>query len=130
MAAPLIAGNDLTTMPAAIRAILTNRAVIAVDQDPLGRQGYPVLGAAGLWVLAKPLTDGQRAVVLFNQSNAPATISTSASRIDLPSAAGYTLLNLWTGSMTRTAGAITALVPAHGVVMYRIAVQSAPPLRA
>jgi alpha-galactosidase len=130
LAAPLIAGNDLTTMSPAIRAILTNRAVIAVDQDTLGRQGYPVLSAGGLWVLTKPLANGQRAIVLFNQTNTAATISTSASRIGLGRAARYTLLNLWTGATTTTAGAITAVVPAHDVVMYRVAVQSALPLKA
>jgi alpha-galactosidase len=130
MAAPLIAGNDLTTMPLAVRAILTNRAVIAVDQNPLGRQGYPVRSAGGLWVLTKPLTDGQRAVVLFNETNTAATISTSSSRIGLGRAAAYTLLDLWTGAETTTTGAITAVVPAHGVVMYRVAIRSALPLKA
>jgi alpha-galactosidase len=130
MAAPLIAGNDLTAMPPAIKSILANRAVIAVDQDPSGRQGYPVLKSGGLWVLTKPLANGQRAVVLFNQTNATAAITTSASRIGLGGASWYTLLNLWTGATTRTTGAITALMPPHGVVMYRVSVQASLQLKA
>ncbi len=43
MAAPLLAGTDLRHMTAATRKILTNRDVIAVDQDRLGVQGHPVL---------------------------------------------------------------------------------------
>ena len=39
MAAPLVAGNDLRTMSYETRTILTAREVIAVNQDPLGRQG-------------------------------------------------------------------------------------------
>ena len=121
MAAPLIAGNDLPTMSAATRSILTNASVIAIDQDPLGRQGYPVASGGGHWVLTKPLANGDRAVVLFNQGDTPATISTTAARVGLGGAAAYTLRNLWTGSLTRTAGDIAARVPAHGVVMYRVA---------
>jgi alpha-galactosidase len=45
MAAPLITGNDLSTMSATTKAILTNREVIAVDQDALGKQGRVVAGA-------------------------------------------------------------------------------------
>jgi alpha-galactosidase len=96
----------------------------------LGHQGYPVLRAGALWVMTKLLTHGQRAVVLFNQTNSAAAISTSASRIGLGGASGYTLLNLWTGATTRTKGAITAVVPPHGMVMYRVAVQSSLPLKA
>ena len=121
MAAPLIAGNDLSTMSRATRSILTNLAVIAVDQDRLGRQGYPVASANGHWVLTKPLANGDRAVVLFNQTDSSATISTTLAQVGLTSSAGYMLLNLWSGAATETAGVITASVPPHGVVFYGIA---------
>ena len=120
MAAPLIAGNDLTRMSAVTRGILTNQAVIAVDQDPLGRQGYPVDSAGGHWVLVKPLVNGDRAVVLFNQTGAPATISAQVRQLGFARAAGYSLVDLWSGSVTETAGVLSAVVPAHGVVMYRV----------
>lgn len=122
MAAPLIAGNDLTAMTQATRKILTNRAVIAVDQDPLGRQGYPVASANGLWVLTKPLANGDRAVVLFNQNDTAATITTSAAQAGLRAAASYKLTNLWTHKASHTRGTITADVPAQAVVMYRVSV--------
>ena len=48
MAAPLIAGNDLTTMSSTTKDILTNPDVIAVDQDPLGEQGRPVSSGDGV----------------------------------------------------------------------------------
>ncbi|MGD0448895.1 MAG: alpha-galactosidase, partial [Candidatus Dormibacteria bacterium] len=121
MAAPLIAGNNLTAMSSVTRGILTNRAVIAVDQDRLGRQGYPVASGRGHWVLTKPLANGDRAVVLFNQTDTRATISTTTGRVGMRPAAVYTLRNLWTETVTETAAAITATVPAHGVVMYQVA---------
>jgi alpha-galactosidase len=120
LAAPLIAGNDLTHMSAETLSILTNRDVIAVDQDPLGSQGYPVTNAKGLWVLSRPLASGDRAVVLFNQGNLPAVISTSVGAIGLAGASTYTLHDLWTGEVHSTPQEIQAVVPAHGVVMYMV----------
>jgi len=118
-AAPLIAGNDLTAMTPAARRTLTNARVIAVDQDPLGRQGRAVRGGGGHWVLVKPLAGGAVAVVLFNQTPAVAVISTTAAAVGLPPAASYRLRDLWARSTGSTAGTIRARVPPHGVVMYR-----------
>jgi alpha-galactosidase len=121
LAAPLIAGTNLTTMSSVTRGILTNPAVIAVDQDRLARQGYPLASSHGHWVLTKPLANGDRALVLFNQTDTRATISTTTTRAGMRPAAMYTLRNLWTEALTDTAAVITATVPAHGVVMYRVA---------
>ncbi|MBO0882086.1 MAG: glycoside hydrolase family 27 protein, partial [Mycobacterium sp.] len=60
MAAPLLAGNDPSTMSDATRDILTNSDVIRVDQDPLGQQGFAVSDSNGDWVLTKPLANGGR----------------------------------------------------------------------
>ena len=72
MAAPLIASTNITTLSPSALAIYENRNVIAVDQDPLGAQGVPISSAGGLWVLTKPLQNGDRAVVLFNSTNTAA----------------------------------------------------------
>jgi alpha-galactosidase len=63
LAAPLLAGNDLSKMDAETKSILINKEVIAVDQDKLGIQGHRV-GPPQIWV--KPLTGGAKAVALFN----------------------------------------------------------------
>ena len=118
LAAPLIAGNDLTHMSHDIFSILTNGAVIAVDQDPLGAQGYPVTNRGGRWVLTKPLANGDRAVVLFNQTDRNATIATTVGAIGLAGAPEYQLRNLWTGAVVTSKAAISVTVPPHGVVMY------------
>lgn len=84
MAAPLIAGNDLRKMTPAVRSVLTNAEVIAVDQDALGYQGYRVRSEAGRELWVKPLVgNGDRAVALFNRSKAPAAIAVSWSEIGL-----------------------------------------------
>jgi hypothetical protein len=67
LAAPLIAGNDLSRMDADTRRILTNAEVIRVDQDLLGRQGRRVWRQGDLEVWVRTLAGGERAVVLFNR---------------------------------------------------------------
>jgi hypothetical protein len=126
MAAPLIAGTDLTTASPATLAIYGNKEVIAVDQDSLGRQGVEVASTGGLDVLAKPLSDGSVAVALFNENDTPATISTSAAVVGLGSAPGYTVRDLWAHTTTESRGTLSAFVPAHGTVLYRVAATSQP----
>ena len=120
LAAPLILGSDPRVLSANQLAMLKNAQVIAVDQDPLGAQGTLVTqsGTSQVWV--KPLASGARAVALFNRGSATAQISTTASDVGLPAASTYHLLNLWTDGATTTSGDITASVPSHGVVLYRV----------
>ncbi len=124
MAAPLISGTDLRTASAATLSLYGDKDVIAVDQDSLGRQGTEVSSAGGLDVLAKPLANGDVSVVLFNENGSAATISTSAAAVGLPGASSYQLNNLWSHTLGSTSGTISAQVPAHGSVMYRVSVGS------
>jgi alpha-galactosidase len=121
LAAPLIAGNDLASMNSETRAILTNRAVIAVDQDPLGAQATRIRVDGDLEVWVKPLANGDRAVVLLNRSASPAQMQTSVQEIGMPAATVYTAENLWAGhGQFVTGGDISATVAAHGVAMFRV----------
>ncbi|MFL6078123.1 MAG: ricin-type beta-trefoil lectin domain protein, partial [Mycobacteriales bacterium] len=120
MAAPLLAGNNLVNASSTTLSILGNRSVIAVDQDSLGRQGHLVSSSGGLDVLAKPLSNNDVAVVLFNENSATATISTTVSAIGKSGASSYGLTDLWSGATSSTSGTISASVPGHGVVMYRV----------
>jgi alpha-galactosidase len=120
MAAPLIAGSDLVHASADTLSILTNADVIAVDQDVLGRPAREVAAAGGLVVLARPLSNGDIAVVLFNENDTAATITTGTAAIGRTGAASYPLRDLWSGATSITTGPISAAVPAHGVVMYRV----------
>ena len=121
MAAPLIAGTNIPSASATTLSTLTNSRVIAVDQDSLGKQGTMVSSSGGRDVLAKPLANGDVSVVLFNEGNTATTISTTAAAIGKTGAGSYTLTDLWTGATSTTTSAISASVPAHGVVMYRVA---------
>jgi len=120
MAAPLMAGNDVRTMPAATRDILLNKEVVAVDQDSLGVQGMLVQEPApDLQVWSKPLSDGSRAVVLFNRSTLQTVITASWRALGIRGPAR--VRDLWTHADLGTfPGRFMAPVPAHGVVMVRI----------
>jgi alpha-galactosidase len=120
MAAPLIAGNDLSTMSAATRTILTNPEVIAVDQDSLGAQGVISWEPSpDLQVWSKKLRDGSIAIAMLNRSEQPAKMSANFWRAGLhvDSAA---VRDLWQHrELGNFKNEYAATVPAHGVVMVR-----------
>jgi alpha-galactosidase len=120
-AAPLIAGNDLRTMSAETKAILTNPEVIAVDQDALGAQGTLVSsGPPERQVWSKPLRDGSRAVVLLNRAGSSDSIQVSFRRAGIHTDSA-TVRDLWRhADLGRFRGSYTAVVPGHAAVMLRI----------
>ncbi|WP_206743450.1 glycoside hydrolase family 27 protein, partial [Kitasatospora sp. MBT63] len=123
MAAPLIAGNRLTAMPARIRDLLATPGVIAVDQDPLGAQGTVIDDREGRLVVSRPLADGGRSVSLTNTGDGPAVLATTAAAAGLPDAGSYAVTDLWTGRTATVAGPSVpfgAEVPGHGTAVYRL----------
>lgn len=119
--APLIAGNNLATMSADTKAVLTNREVIAVDQDPLGRQGTKVQeDRTGLQVYSKVLSGtGRRAVVLLNRTASTATVTARWPALGISGAAQ--VRNLWTATTVGTfTGSYSATVPAGQAVLLTV----------
>jgi alpha-galactosidase len=125
MAAPLLIGSDLRKATPATLQTITNHEVIAVDQDPLGVQGRVLHSKDGLTVLVKPLKNGDKAVLLFNEGGSTGQVSTSAAEIGLPRAAAYKVRDLWERSDRHTASTIGATVPPHGSVMFRVSADHA-----
>jgi alpha-galactosidase len=66
LAAPLLAGNNLREMTPEVAAVLMNKEVIAIDQDPLGRQGDRIYAEGPIEIWARPLKSGGKAVAIFN----------------------------------------------------------------
>ena len=121
LAAPLMAGNDIRHMSEPIKNILTNKEVIAVDQDSLGKQGRKVKDLGDLEVWAKELKDGSRAVVLFNRSKQPAKISVTWQEIGLNKSATARVRDLWRKKeLGQFKNGFAATVPSHDVVMIRV----------
>jgi hypothetical protein len=119
--APLLAGNNLATMSTETRNILTNREVIAIDQDSLARQGVRVAEAAsGLQVYSKVLSgSGRRAVVLLNRTGSAATIT--ARFADLGLGATASVRNVWTATDLGTkTTSYSASVPARDSILLTV----------
>src|SRR5204862_7438393 len=102
LAAPLLAGNDLRSMSPETVAILTNRDVIAIDQDPLGKQGHRLRADGAIEVWTRPLASGAQAVALFNRGQSPARISVRWSELGMQGA--HTARDVWTGRDVRGVG--------------------------
>ncbi|WP_367319050.1 RICIN domain-containing protein [Streptomyces sp. HUAS ZL42] len=120
--APLLAGNDLSTMTAETANILKNPEVIAVDQDPRGLQGVKVAeDTAGLQVYGKVLAgSANRAVVLLNRTSSAQNITVRWSDLGLTNASA-TVRDLWARANVGSFGtSYTTSVPAGGSVMLTV----------
>ncbi|MGZ7065070.1 MAG: alpha-galactosidase [Candidatus Aminicenantales bacterium] len=121
LAAPLMAGNDLRSMKPATRDILTNKEVIAVNQDPLGKQASRVRDEGDLEVWARPLADGTRAVIMLNRGPKEAQVTVNWADIGYPGTLDAKVRDLWQHQDRGIfKGSYTAPVAGHGVVMIRI----------
>ncbi|HTM36478.1 MAG TPA: glycoside hydrolase family 27 protein [Terriglobales bacterium] len=119
-AAPFILGIDLTHLdPTDLQKYLENSAVLAVDQDSIAAKR--VLNTGNHQVFAKKEPNGDMIVGLFNIGGKAENVSVRASTLGLPeNGNGYSIHDLWTGETKKTSSAISAVVPSHGVVLYRV----------
>jgi len=122
MAAPLMAGNDLRSMDETTREILTNKEVIAVNQDPLGKQGKLRVTYDGgdLEVYRKILEDGQ-AYLFFNRSDEPYELDLTWAMLEVEE--NYRIRDLWKHEdllTTLKKPAIKYVIEPHGVKMFRL----------
>jgi alpha-galactosidase len=125
LAAPLLAGNDLTkmTMTKETLETLTNPEVLAVDQDSLGAEGHRVWQEGPLEVWMKPLADGGRAVGLFNRSESELPITVRFASIG----AGHSaqVRDLWARKDLGTlAEKYSAQVLRHGAALLKVQPQN------
>lgn len=128
LAAPLIAGNDVRSMTKETIEVLTNKDVIAVNQDSLGIQGfrYAVKDSVETWF--KPLQNGDWAVVFLNRGRVDQKVNFNWSTekvvddIFKKKLDGiYKVKDLWKHTLTGTTKQpFTTVVPAHDVVVLRL----------
>lgn len=130
MAAPLMSGNDMRKMSVQTKEILTNKNVIAVDQDALGIQGFRYINNDSLQIWFKPLKNGDWAACFLNRSSKNKQVSfdwkneqviDSLNNISLSKTISYKLLNLWTGKEDgSTTKPFNTLLKPHSVAMFRL----------
>ncbi|ANH83888.1 alpha-galactosidase [Niabella ginsenosidivorans] len=119
---PLLAGNDLTRMSKETRSILTNREMIAINQDPLVYQARRLADYGDQEVWARPLKhtmSGEIAIALLNRSATKKNISFNMDDLSIDSKKGYTLHNIWEQKdIAITRQAVQSFeVPGHGVIV-------------
>jgi alpha-galactosidase len=117
LAAPLMAGNDLSTMSDTTRDLLTNREVIAIDQDVLGREATRVSARNGVEVWSKPLFGHREAVALFNRGDRPARAAYAWPDLGRP-ATPTAVRDAWNhADLAPADNGFSGVIPAHGVVV-------------
>jgi alpha-galactosidase len=119
LAAPLLAGNDLSTMKPETIALLTNREVIAIDQDPLGKQADRVHAEGTQEFWARPLADGSKAIGVFNRFDWPQTIEINFREFGFKG--GVKARDIWAAKDLGTLPShYRARIPGHGVLLLRV----------
>jgi alpha-galactosidase len=119
LAAPLLAGNDLSKMTPDTLSILTNREVVAIDQDAKGIQGRRIAQEGPLELWAKPLADGSTAVGLFNRGESTNPVTLNFESIGVHGSAQ--VKDLWNHSdLGSFRGKYTVEIPRHGAALVRV----------
>jgi alpha-galactosidase len=121
LAAPLLAGNDLPNMKPAITAILTNKDVIAIDQDALGKQGRDAYSDGEVEVWIRELQGGAMAIAVINVGSD--RYSTHPFHLDLEKIGLHgqqTGKDLWTGKTVTLSDHDSIELPSHDILLVRL----------
>ncbi len=118
LSAPLITSCDLRNMDEDIRSILTKKQVIAINQDPLGKQAEKVFEMNKIEYWRKPMSDGSVVIGILNRQNNPVEITLKWENIGLQ---GYQMVkDIW---MNVSIGVLdklmTVIIPAHDVQLIQ-----------
>ncbi|KAH1043241.1 hypothetical protein GLYMA_09G160400v4 [Glycine max] len=117
--APLLIGCDIRALDATTKELLSNKEVIAVNQDKLGVQGKKVKSTNDLEVWAGPLSNNKVAVILWNRSSSKAKVTASWSDIGLKPGTSVEARDLWAHStQSSVSGEISAELDSHACKMY------------
>jgi alpha-galactosidase len=121
LAAPLMAGNDVRNMSKEIRDLLTDKDVIAIDQDPLGKQAQRWEAHPDHEVWVKQLSHGEWAVCILNPGPVPATITYSWKELSYYFRGNYQVRDLWQKkSLSPTSSDFTGEIASHDVALFRL----------
>jgi alpha-galactosidase len=120
LAAPLMAGNDVRKMSDEVRDILTNKEVIAIDQDPLGKQGYRLMTQPGKEIWVKELSNKEWAICFFNTGDSPMPVRLNWSHIWILKGT-YKVRDLWKKKdIGKTNKNIDFTVDSHDVALFKL----------
>jgi alpha-galactosidase len=125
LAAPLMAGNDVRTMSEETRKTLTNKNLIAINQDILGKQGFKILDHGSFEIWQKPLSNGEIVVCLFNRGIKVKKTTINWDQIKIKNFKGkYTVFDLWTKkNMGNTTQELPLVIPSRDVIVFKLTPQ-------
>jgi alpha-galactosidase len=128
LAAPLMIGCDIRNMDAETRRILTNAEAIAVDQDPLGKQGNRVARTASTDVWRKPLAKDEMAIALLNRGDQEAAITANWKDLGVKPGTALAIRDLWTHQdLGIFKDSFSAKAGPHATVLLRAVVNNTQP---
>jgi alpha-galactosidase len=122
IAAPLIAGNDVRHMSKDAHDILTDKEVIAIDQDALGKEGWRFLAETGREIWVRELSGGDWAICVLNSGTTAADLTTDFSALGILKGE-YAVRDVWAKKdlgTTRSAPVHTDRVESHDVMLFRL----------
>ena len=112
--APLMLGCDLVTMSEETKAILVNKDIIAIDQDPLGKQAFRVMRKDGVEAWQKPLSGGKVAIAFLNRNSTDESVTSGIEQLELDPKVTYEAYDVWKHeTVKQPQGAITAKLKSH-----------------
>jgi alpha-galactosidase len=122
LASPLLAGNNLSQLTPEVTAILTNREIVAIDQDKLGRQAERIYAEGPIEIWARPLADGSRALAIFNFGEQRSFLRGISLHLhEAGAASGWHARDIWAAKDLGTVTDTTSLtIPRHGSIVLRL----------
>jgi alpha-galactosidase len=121
MSAPLILSSDLDKLSSAAIAILENKSILAIDQDPLGKMAILVHRTPSIDVLFKPLHDGEFAVAALNRGASEARIALYPAELGFPGdSCRFHARDLWSDAVQAVTPVLQATIASHDTAIWRI----------
>jgi alpha-galactosidase len=117
LAAPLMVNLDIRNMDTAVKAILLNKELIAIDQDELGNQATTMIDANGLMVFKKELSGGRYAICVLNKQNEIVSFSFNLANA-LKMHGEWNAQEIFSNRKLRAVKTLTGKLTAHDCVIY------------
>jgi len=119
--APLFLGNDLRNISDEVLKIITNKELIALNQDKSCKQAKKVFDKNEIEVFVKVLSDGDYGVCILNRNKMAKEFKLMREQIGLDVSESFSIYDLWNHKAIGSLGSdITMEIPAHGVKVYRL----------
>ncbi len=125
--APLMMGCDLRRMSEATKTTLLNKDIIAIDQDPIGRQAFRVMRNDGLEAWKKPLSGKRVAIAFLNRNSTAKSVTATFKELELRTKTEFAVYDVWKhASLGETKGSLSASVQPHETLVFVLTPTSTP----